>query len=266
MLCNIESARNVTIEQGDQSFSSDLEGWGKLTDNIIIWDYIIQFSNLISPFPNLLILQPNIQFFQKNRVSALFEQGNREIGGEFAELRAYMIAKLMWNSNLDINAVINDFLSGYYGKASKDIREYIDILHKNNMSGTDFKLSIFGSPVLAKENYLSDSLITVYNKIFDHAEKAVSGEPEVLLRVKSARLPVYYAMLQIAKDEKTGKRGAFITDANNTLKPNPEISNILYNFGYQCIRTNVTRVTEWNTTPKEYLANYLKVLQDMKEK
>jgi hypothetical protein len=264
MLCNIESARNVNIELGDESFSSDLAGWGKLTDNIIIWDYIIQFSNLISPFPNLLVLQPNIQFFQKNRVSALFEQGNREIGGEFAELRAYLIAKLLWDSNIDVNAVMDDFLSGYYGKASKDLREYIDLLHRNNMAGTDFKLSIFGSPVLAKENYLSESLIAEYNKIFDRAEKAVSDNPDVLLRVRSARMPVYYAMLQIAKDEKTGNRGAFINGGSNTQKPKPEITKILYDFSYQSIRTNVTRVTEWRTTPKEYLTNYLKFLQEPK--
>jgi hypothetical protein len=263
MLCDIESPRNVTLEQGDKSFSSDLAGWGKLTDNIIVWDYTIQFSNLISPFPNFLVLQPNLQFFQKNRVSAMFEQGNRETGGEFAELRAYMISKLLWDPNLDFNAVMNEFLSGYYGKASKDIREYIDLLHKNNMAGTDFKLSIFGSPVLAKGNYLSESLITEYNKIFDRAELAVAGDPDVLLRVRSARMPVYYAMLEIAKDEKTGNRGAFITDGS-IQKPKPEISKILYDFSYQCIRTNVTRVSEWHTPPKEYLSNYLKFLKEMK--
>jgi hypothetical protein len=263
MLCNIESPRNVTIEQGDKSFSSDLEGWGKLTDNIIVWDYTIQFSNLISPFPNFQVLQPNIQFFQKNRVSAMFEQGNRETGGEFAELRAYMLSKLLWDPNLDFNAVMNDFLTGFYGKAAKDIREYIDLLHKNNMAGTDFKLSIFGSPVLAKDNYLSESLIAEYNKIFDRAELAVSGEPDVLLRVRSARMPVYYAMLEIAKDENTGKRGTFITDGY-IKKPKPEISGILYDFSYQCIRTNVSRVSEWHTPPKEYLTNYLKFLQEPK--
>ena len=262
MLCNIESPRNVPIQVGDTAFSSDLEGWGKLTDNIIVWDYVIQFSNLISPFPNLHTLKPNIQFFHKNRVSALFEQGNREIGGEFAELRGYIISKLMWDQSTDVDLLMNDFLNGYYGEASDEIKEYIDILHKNKMEQAGFKLSIFGSPELEKDILLTDSLITVYNSLFDRAEKDVAGSPVLLSHVRSARLPVYYATLQIARTEKTGSRGAFVTDKDNTLKPDPEIVKTLYNFVYQCIRTNVTRVSEWHTTPKEYLAGYLKYLED----
>ena len=262
MLCNIESPRNVPIQVGDTAFSSDLEGWGKLTNNIIVWDYIIQFSNLLAPFPNLHTLKPNIRFFHKNRVSALFEQGNREIGGEFAELRAYLVSKLMWDHDADVDWLTNDFLTGYYGAAANDIKEYIDILHKNKMHQAGFKLSIFGSPEIEKDIFLSDSLLSVCNDIFDRAEKAVSKTPEMVSHVRSARLPVYYATLQIARSEKTGPRGAFLTGKDNTLKPNPEIVKTLYDFVYQCIRTNVTRVSEWHTTPKEYLAGYLKYLED----
>lgn len=196
-----------------------------------------------------------------NRVSAVFEQGNREIGGEFAELRAYMIDKLVWNPKINVDEVMNDFLTGYYGAASKQIKEYIDLLHDNNMEQSGYKMSIFGSPLIEKETFLSDSLITVYNNLFDQAEKAVSKSPEILDRVKTARLPVYYAMLEIAKDEKTGKRGAFIVADANRKIPNPAIVKMLYDFVYQCIRTNVTRVTEWKTTPLEYLAEYKKFLE-----
>jgi hypothetical protein len=262
MLCDIESPRHIPIQKGDTAFSSDLEGWGKLTNNIIVWDYIIQFSNLISPFPNLYTLKPNIQFFYKNRVSALFEQGNREIGGEFSELRAYLVSKLMWDQNADVDWLINDFLTGYYGKASDEIKEYIDITHNNKMAQAGFKLSIFGSPQLEKDIFLTDSLLNAVNAIFDRAEKNVSDSPVILDHVRSARLPVYFSTLQIARFEKTGPRGAFIMSEDNSLKPDPDIVKTLYSFVYQCVKTNVTRVTEWHTTPKEYLANYLQYLQD----
>ena len=88
-----------------------------------------------------------------------------------------------------------------------------------------------------KKRFLSDSLITVYNNLFDQAEKAVSKSPEILERVKTVRLPVYYAMLEIAKDEKTGKRGAFIVADSIRKIPNPAMVKILYDFVYQCVRT-----------------------------
>lgn len=129
------------------------------------------------------------------------------------------------------------------------------------MEQSGYKMSIFGKPVMEKESFLSDSLVTVYNKLFDEAEKAVSEFPEIVDRIKTARLPVYYAMLEIAREEKTGKRGAFINSADNSKIPNPAIVKILYDFVYQCVRHNVTRVTEWKTTPMEYLEEYKKFLE-----
>ncbi|MBX3255318.1 MAG: DUF4838 domain-containing protein [Chitinophagaceae bacterium] len=261
MLCSIESSRNDPMTVGDKAFCEDLAGWAKLTNNILVWDYVIRFSNLLAPFPNLRILQSNIQFLRNNNVSALFEQGNRDRGGEFANLRTYLIARMLWNVNVDIQKETDEFLKGYYGAAASDIKEYINLLHDNNQSGRSVKMSIFGSPVDDKETFLSDSLLTRYNKIFDSAEAKVKQQPDVYVRVKSARLPVYYAMLEIAKSEKTGKRGAFVTGENNELMPNPAIVKILQEFSYHCIRTNVTRITEWHTTPKEYLEKYARFLQ-----
>ncbi|MEO8962035.1 MAG: DUF4838 domain-containing protein [Ginsengibacter sp.] len=263
MLCNIESPRNVPFATGDTSFSNDLIGWTRLTHNIILWDYVVQFSNLMSPFPNLHTLQPNLQYLHDNGVQMIFSEGNPETGGEFSELRAYLIAKLLWNPDVDINKVMNDFLSGYYGNASGMIRQYIDLLH-NEMEKSGVKLSIYGNPVEERKTFLSDSLVTVYNQLFDRAEKAVSGSPELLQRVKTARLPVHYAMLEIARDQKTGKQGAFIVAKDNTLKPNPKIVKILYAFVYGCQRANVSRVREGRITPDQYLDGYTKFLSERK--
>jgi hypothetical protein len=267
MLCSIESIRNVTLEEGDPAFCKDLVGWTKLTNNIIIWDYVVQFRNLISPFPNIHTLQPNLKFLRDNGVSAIFEQGSPETGGEFHELKAYLIAKLMWNPDADVNKIVDDFLSGYYGDAAPMIREYMSLLHKEMVkSGT--KLLIFGGPVTADQplpqnkSLLSDSLMTVYNRLFDRAEKAVSRSPELLDRVQTARMPIMYASLEIARAEKTGNRGAFIVGEDNTLQPRAEIVNTVYDFVYQCIRTNVSHVRERRVTPQEYLDGYLKFLSE----
>lgn len=260
MICNLESPRNASIENGDTSFSKDLIGWTHLTNDIIIWDYVVQFSNLMSPFPNLRILQPNLQYFHDNGVSMIYEQGNRSTGGEFSELRAYLISKLLWNPNLDINEVMDDFLSGFYGNASGVIREYIDLLH-DEMEQSGIELSIYGNPMQERKTFLSDSLVTVYNQIFDRAEKAVSESTELLQRVKTARLPVYYAMLEIAMDQKTGENGSFVFTDDNTLKPNPKIIEILNIFVDGCIRANVQHLKEGGMTPQEYLTSYTKFIE-----
>ncbi|ULQ51922.1 DUF4838 domain-containing protein [Flavihumibacter fluvii] len=256
MLCSIESSRNDPMETGDTSFSSDLKGWGRITNNILIWDYTISFNNLLAPFPNLRVLQPNIQFLHRNHVSALFEQGNIQQGGEFAQLRAYLMARMLWNPELSVEKEMDEFLAAYYGPAASDVKAYITLLHDNNQSGKGVKMSIFGSPVDGKESYLSQPLINRYNAIFDRAEAAVKQDETLFARVRSARLPVYYATLEIAREEKTGPRGAFVQGAKNAWIPNPSIAAALYEFYYHCMRTNVARIAEWDTTPTEYFEQY----------
>jgi hypothetical protein len=261
MLCNIESPRHVSLNEGDKVFCEDLEGWARMTSNIIIWDYVVQYRNLISPFPNLHTLQPNLKYLHDNGVSMIFEEGNPETGGEFCELKAYLLGKLLWDVNADVKTIMDDFLTGYYGKAGKILQEYIDLL-QNSLVKSGEKLLIYDTPILEKNSFLTDSLITEYNMIFDRAEKAVAKDPEILERVKIARLPVYYAMLEIARDEKTGKRGAFITGGDNKLKPKPEIVNILYDFVYLCTKTEVSHVQEGSVTPQQYLDAYIKFLAE----
>jgi hypothetical protein len=261
MLCSIESPRHIPIKDGDKSFCEDLEGWGKLTNNIIIWDYVVQYRNLISPFPNLHNLQPDLKYFHDKGVTMIFSEGNPDTGGEFHELKAYILAKLMWDVNADVNKIMDDFLTGYYGSAGKIIKEYIDLLQKS-LAESGEKLIIYGTPMEEKNGFLSEKLIGEYNKIFDRAEQAVAGNPEILERVKVARLPLKFAILEIAKDEKTGSRGAFMTGPDNKLVPKPEIVNTLYDFAYLTIKTEVSHVRESRITPQQYLDSYIKFLAE----
>ena len=252
MLCSIEAYRHkpITEDTSSADFVKDVQDWSKIAKDIIVWDYVIQFNHLISPFPNLHVLQPNIQFFAKNGVNAMFEQGNREVGGEFAPLRSYLISKLLWDPYLNVDSVMNDFLSGYYGAAGKKIREYIDLMRVELMKGAK-PLRIFGSPNEAAVNYLSPALIVKYNQLFDEAEKLVLDSAEVLERVRIARLPLMYATMEQAKKNFTGEHGLF-EKVNGKWEAKTKIRNMVDEFTDLCKREGVTQVKEWSTSPEEY--------------
>ncbi len=260
LLCNIGSPRHIPIEEGDPNFCSDLEAWGKIHDNILQWDYVIQFAHLIAPFPNLRTLQPNLQYVNKNGVVAMFAQANREIGGEFCELKAYVLAKLLWDPYQDIDPIIDDFVNGYYGAAGPAIREYIDLMH-DSMQETGAKLSIFGRPWDNRETFLTEEMIDKYYAIFDKAAEVVKDDPDLLFRVKTVQMQIDYAVLDIAKGEVTGKRGA-LEKNGDTVTPKPEIEDLLYEVIRMCNLNGVTRVHEWNTTPNEYADEYKKFLSE----
>ncbi len=252
VLCSIESNRSRPIAEDPSSadFKADLQGWAEIADDLLIWDYVIQFKNLVSPFPNLHVLKPNLQFFVENGVTAMFEQGNREVGGEFAELRAYLIARLMWNPEADVEVIMDDFLAGYYGAAAGPIRTYIDEMHQALIDSGD-DLNIFGNPIQPMDGYLAPERIDRYEALFDEAEQAVANAPEILHRVKVARLPLAYATLEQAKRTYTGDRGLF-QNVNGVWAVRPEVETRLDAFIDLCNEIGVTRLKEWSTTPDEY--------------
>ena len=72
-----------------------------------------------------------MQFFAENNVTSIFPHGNDHgVSGEFGELRAYLIAQLMWNpymSEEEYYGYMDDFLKAYYGDGWTYIREFIDL-------------------------------------------------------------------------------------------------------------------------------------------
>ena len=266
MLCSIEAFRDKPINEDSTSadFVRDVEDWGKIARDIIVWDYVIQFNNLVSPFPNLHVLQPNLQFFADHGVNAMFEQGNREVGGEFAALRAYMISKFLWNTYENADTVMNDFLRGYYGAAAPSIRGYIDEMRQALITSHQ-PLRIFGTPNEAATSYLTPTLIQRYEKLFDQAEAAVAQSPDVLERVKIARQPLQFAIMEQAKKNPTGDRGVF-AKVNGKWEVRTDIRARIDPFTDLCIREGVTQVKEWSTSPEEYRANMYRLFsQGMNE-
>ena len=142
-LCSIECCFTHALDDpncpDNKKFHDDLVGWGKICDNIHVWDYTTNFHYYISTFANLFTIRENMRFYAENNVVSMFPQGNSQgWSGEFGELRAYLLAKLMWNpymSEEEYNRHMNEFLEAYYGAGWTFVREYIDITSRLAKNG-----------------------------------------------------------------------------------------------------------------------------------
>lgn len=264
MLCNIESTRQAPVFVTDPAFSKDLRDWGALSKDIIIWDYNIQFTNYVSPFPNLYTIKPNIKFYTDNHVNALFMQANDEAAAEMALLRSYLICKLMWDPEADDRAIINEFLEGYYGIAAPFIRQYIEGM-QNSLVKSGMVLSIFGDPIHAKNAYLSEEMMKEYKQLFDKAELAVGSNPELLARVKTARLPIMYAEIQIGRTEIDTSRSMFFKQSDGIVLPKPEMKALVKQFADICKTNAIKLIRERSGTPEHFRASYQRIFSNMEE-
>ncbi len=206
-LCSIECCFSHPLSECDSSFQSDLIGWSKICGRLHIWDYVVNFAHTLSPFPNFRVLQPNIKFFIAHNVTGIFEEGNnsdRE-SGEFNALKQYILAKLLWNPDYDVDAGISEFLSAYYGPAAHEIRRYFDLIH--DMITPDIHMHLYDAPHTA---YLSSEMLDKADLIFDRAERLAQNET-VLGRVKKLRLSVRYVRAaNLSPDDST--REAYVEE------------------------------------------------------
>jgi len=125
-LCSIGNNHSVPYTEGAPQFCEDVKTWSEISNNLILWDYGTTFSCFLTPFPDLKTLQPNAQMYKENGAQGYFMQGNRDsVSAEFGELRAYLIAKLMWDPDMDFDTATREFLYYYYGPGYTNMEEYI---------------------------------------------------------------------------------------------------------------------------------------------
>jgi hypothetical protein len=188
-LCSIECCFSHDFKScpENRAFLDDLQKWSAIAPHLYIWDYVVNFSHYVMPYPNFRVLQPNIQTLRENHAIGIMEQAAYQSrGGEFAELRSYLISRLLWNPDTDVNKVIDDFMYGYYGRAGQLVKQYFDLLQNRVTPDTHIHLGL--SP---DDKLFSDEFVNEACRIFDQARK-VADNDEILKRVEMASLPILY--------------------------------------------------------------------------
>lgn len=252
MLCTIELNRSQPIDDDSLSadFVRDITDWGKICDNIYLWDYTINFNHSVSPFPNFHVFQPNLQFFYENSVRKQFPQSNVTNGLEFAQLRARLVASLLWDPYINLDSVRADFMDHYYGLAAPYIDRYMKRMEEELIRSGRI-LYIYEPPNLHADGYLSVENVKYYNECFDRAEEAVAANAVLMNRVKMARLPLQYAMMEIGKNDMFGSRGWYDETADGfVLRQDMKI--MLDSFYEVCKANDIKTLNERSLTPTIY--------------
>lgn len=192
-LCSIEcSFIKPLTDDANQAFRDDMVAWSKISDRLHIWDYVTNHAQNLLPHPNLRVLAPNVRFFVDHHATGIFEQGAYVgPGAEMAGLKAWVLAKLLWDPTLDGDELVKEFVSGYYEAAGPNVLAYLDLLHDAAEASGDW-LGCFSGPDAAFLN------VKVLGEGLQHlrdAQAAVAGDAELVLRVRSAQLPVLYTFL-----------------------------------------------------------------------
>ncbi|MBQ6067176.1 MAG: DUF4838 domain-containing protein [Clostridia bacterium] len=194
-LCSIECCFAHALDdpacEENAAFMQDLRDWAALSDRLYIWDYTTNYSATLGLFPNFGVLQKNIQAFVRNSVVGVYEEGAYyagECNTEFADLRAYLLARFLQNPDeADPVGLRDGFLAAYYGEGAAEIGEFLDYItaHAGNAEGhlaigQNMATSLHG--VTSKDAKAMDAL---WDAAYEKANAA--GNTEAAARIDRSR-------------------------------------------------------------------------------
>lgn len=151
-LCYIHEIDDPNCE-ANKYMLKDFAEWSKITDQIYLWDYEVNFSFSVPIFPNFHVLRHNINYYVDHSVTGMFCEGDNahqpNSASDLSELRAYLLSKLLWKPDMSEEEFLqhrSDFLLGYYGKGGEEIGKYVDMISEI-VYKPDHHIQCFQNPI-----------------------------------------------------------------------------------------------------------------------
>ena len=112
----------------EPTIHKDFENWTKIAKRTYIYDYTINFINTAQFFSNFEYMQSTMKYMHDIGITGyIYNCGDTHIAA-FNELRNYLLCKIQWDVNCDVEYHMMDFLKAYYGEeAAPYIKQIIDI-------------------------------------------------------------------------------------------------------------------------------------------
>ncbi len=261
MFCSIECNRSQPLETDARSrdFVKDLQDWTLLTHNIFMWDYVVQFKTYTCPFPNFDVLQQNILLFRKYGIPMMFQQGSGGSWSDFSEYKQALIARLLWDADLDEPAFRQQFFQAFYGAAAPVMLEYFGrVQFELNAMADQKNLDIYGYPVMYAGWFLKPALLNEYKAMMDKAEAMVASDSVRFLRVLRQRCSVDFAYLDVALNLNDPDL-SFYQMKHGRKEINPVMTGLLDRFVENCDKTGILTIDENGYTPEQYRAQAMNI-------
>ena len=206
----------------------ELKEWLKTCpNNMGAYLYPSSCTECFNLWPSFYANYEKIKFFAKNGFKVIKFNNLSPGWGIFNAVQKYVLTKVLWNPDIDVEKEIDDFLKLYYGKAAPALRKFFDLIHaeikrRDWSQNTEIVIRGFVTQKLADQGM----------KLFAEAENVVKNEKIYKDRIQREKLCLLWSYL------------TDINRANGKLKPN--------NFP-----SYAQRMSEFCKLAKKFKINYL---------
>lgn len=181
-----------------------LKRWTELYDNLYMYNYL--YFNLVGngapPIPLARRHRQEMPLLKQLGIAGFWEKG-RTVRGESGIFPHYLRARMMWDADLDANALAVEYFTNWYGAAAEPAFEFWDAMERaieNSIFGgnEDHMLCLAFTLELIHQLQLHLSL----------AEKLAEGNARAEPRVKADRAEFNANWTEAAKQEESRRPSA----------------------------------------------------------
>ena len=175
----------------------NMRAWADVARQLFVWHYVTDFFHYLTPFPNLPSLVDDLDFYRAHGVTGMFLQGDgTSLGGDMAELKAYLMARLIWNPDLDAAVVRAEFLDGYYGAAGPAVADAVSAFEESFQKARPREhLFLYRTLWQNTASYLTPSTLARARDVLKGGRRAARDDPTVLARLDRIDMGLDYTDL-----------------------------------------------------------------------
>ncbi len=180
-----------------------LEGWSALSKNLTIWEYSTNFDNYMDCFDNWNSFNKNLDWLSSYGVNYIVEQSAYNTNtSAFSEMRLYCMSKLMWDSSLNMNELVDNFMFYYYQDAYEDVKNYFEAIYSHVdelVKEKGISVRSGGTECMVKQNWsytllssIKEKIVNAYNEIEKYKNTNTKKYNTLYSRIEKQELWVDY--------------------------------------------------------------------------
>lgn len=174
------------------------ENWRAITDRFYVWDYAVNFNDYLSWYPNLGVLKENLLYYREIGVAGVLTEGSITAQNYYQQdLISWLLSKLMWNPDQDVNALRAEYDRYYFGEAAGPIvTQYTDFMNayfervSETQGSSVLHATIYSnnSPWLVSVDTLNEKMLNMAQGYMDRAKEAIEGDTALTTEQKEQYL------------------------------------------------------------------------------
>lgn len=159
-----------------QEWTNLVTRWQKVTHRILVWDYMRNFDDYLTPYPCLGSIQNRLRTYKRLGIWGVFFNGSGDDYSTFDGVQTFVLSSLLKDTELDVSQLVKRYFRRFYPQSGDLLAAYYLSLEEQ-VRGRRATLEWYGGISDAVNAYLSVGEFQQFYTALDRLSKT-AGEEE----------------------------------------------------------------------------------------